>query len=84
MKALFIIGPSGSGKSTLAAKLAELHSEMFGKDSAVLVNLDCANEGGEIDICSIVRLDDIMEEYEIGYAQLYADRMPPCSMQPNS
>lgn len=63
MKALFIIGPSGAGKSTLARTLADMHDELFGAGSAIKVNLDCAAEGGEIDICSIVRLEEIMEEF---------------------
>jgi uridine kinase len=61
MKAVFIIGPSGSGKTTLAAKIAELHCNLFQNNSAISINLDCANQSGEVDICSLVRLEDIME-----------------------
>lgn len=61
MKGVFLIGPSGSGKTTLAHTLSHIHSQYFGEDSAIIINLDSANEGGEIDICKLVRLEEIME-----------------------
>lgn len=71
MKAVFIIGPSGSGKTTLASRLADMHRNFFGPASAISVNLDCANEGleegeAEVDVCELVRLEDIMEECNLG------------------
>ncbi len=71
MKAVFIIGPSGSGKTTLSSHLAAMHRQFFGPYSAINVNLDCANEGleegdAEVNICDLVRLEDIMEECNLG------------------
>lgn len=67
MKAVFIIGASGAGKTTLARALRHLYTQLFG-DCVVSVNLDCANESpaADIDVGELIKLEDVMEEFEIG------------------
>ncbi len=77
---MYVAGPSGSGKSTFCYKFAEEYSTIF-STAAILVNLDCANENQNyhIDIRQLVTLDDLMEEYSIGYLSANSVPMRLCS-----
>ena len=57
MKELFGVGPSGAGKTTLTRTLSALHRQLFGQQSVVVVNLDCANSCDcDVDVAELASL----------------------------
>ena len=66
--AQLVIGPPGSGKSTYCNGMHQFLSAIGRKCS--VVNLDPANEATSypcaLDIRSLIKLEDIMEEEELG------------------
>ena len=57
MKGLFVVGPSGAGKTTLTRTLSALHRQLFGQQSVVVVNLDCANSCDcDVDVAELASL----------------------------
>lgn len=76
---VLIIGPSGSGKSTLTYCLSHLYRKL--DIDITIINLDPANESTnkytpDIDINELINVEDVMEEFGIGYYIANTDPMP--------
>ncbi|RKO90802.1 hypothetical protein BDK51DRAFT_35791 [Blyttiomyces helicus] len=63
-----VVGPPGSGKTTYCHGMAQFYDAT--KRSAIIVNLDPANDGmpytPTIDISELITLEDTMEEFGLG------------------
>lgn len=74
---VLVIGPSGSGKSTLCEGLQQFMDSV--RRPSCVINLDPANESAMyrtgIDIQELIKLDEVMENLNLGYAFFSLDQM---------
>lgn len=65
-----IVGPPGTGKSTYCFKMGEYLKSKFGADNVKVINLDPGNDklpySCELDVCSIITVEDVMERLKLG------------------
>lgn len=65
-----IVGPPGTGKSTYCFKMGEYLKAKFGADNVKVINLDPGNDklpySCELDVCSIITVEDVMERLKLG------------------